>query len=571
MLGQDDLSPEMSSEDPRSYLNKPIRSRMLIISSGVLMNILLAAIGFMIVFLMGFDTPPAEVGGILCGSPASFAQTEDGARAPLQVGDHILTLDGKNQQDFGKLALTVALTHEGETIPMEVRRRNGDKQTLRVTPLRAAGDSQGLLSLGIAPPAELRGPDDSVKPDADLSNTDLYPPEMQEIQPGDLVTAINGQAVAAGEHNDNFWMLDQAVAESDGKEISVTVRGAKGDSRDIVVRPHFERTFSAEADLSLSGMSPRVRIDSLLSDSPAVKLARPADVVDAIKLPDGKTIDNPASTVLRDAINAAGQENKEIILTLQAPGEEARTIRPIVPSVSLANDRRGLSVGLGCDEQNAVVALVAPDSAAGKAGVLPGWKITAVGGEPVSNWFQVRRLLMSAAPGQAVSLTAQTPDGEKTVSLSQSLEEIDALKYMTFSTDLPLRERTELRKTHNPVVAAQWGVIETRDFILQFYVTIRRMISGSVSYKTAMGPVGIVRFGAATAARGINWLVWFLSMISANLAVANFLPIPVMDGGVFVLLLVEGIRGKPLPLRTQLIIQNIGLALLLSIFLLVTY
>jgi regulator of sigma E protease len=571
MLGQDDLSPEMASNDPRSYLNKPIRSRMLIVSAGVLMNVLLAAIGFMIVFLMGYESPPAEVGGVLAGSPATFAMTEDGVRAPLQVGDHILKLDGATQQDFGKLALTVALTHEGETIPMEVLRRDGTKENLRLTPTRAAGDSQGLLSLGIIPPATLSGPEVSDQPDAELENPDLYPPEIQEMQPGDVVTAINGQPVPESLKGDNFWLLDSAVAQSDGHNLDLTVRGAKGDTRTIVVRPHFQSSFSAESDLSLAGMAPRVRVDSLMSDSPAVGVLKPGDVVESIQTDGGKTIENPSSTTLRDAINAAGQQDKEIVLKVRAAGGESRTIKPIVPNVRLGNDRRGLAVGLGCDEQNTVVALVEPDSAAAKAGIMPGWRISSVGVEAVSNWFQVRRILSAAGAGQAVSVTAQTPDGEKTVNLTLSQDEIDAMKFMTFATDLPLRGRVEMRKTHNPITAAQWGVVETRDFILQFYVTIRRMVSGSVSYKTAMGPVGIVRFGAATAARGVNVLVWFLAMISANLAVANFLPIPVMDGGLFVLLIVEGLRGKPLPVRTQLIIQNVGLAIILSIFLLVTY
>jgi regulator of sigma E protease len=97
------------------------------------------------------------------------------------------------------------------------------------------------------------------------------------------------------------------------------------------------------------------------------------------------------------------------------------------------------------------------------------------------------------------------------------------------------------------------------------------MFTGSVPLGQAMGPVGIVRFGAMSAARGPDWLVWFLSMISANLAVANFLPIPVMDGGLFVLLLLEGVQGRPLSPKTQQVIQMVGLAFILSLFLLVTY
>jgi len=86
-----------------------------------------------------------------------------------------------------------------------------------------------------------------------------------------------------------------------------------------------------------------------------------------------------------------------------------------------------------------------------------------------------------------------------------------------------------------------------------------------------MGPVGIFNAGRAFAYKGNDWLIWFLAMISANLAVVNFLPIPIVDGGLFTFLVVEKIQGKPLSAKTQSIAQVVGLAIILSVFLLVTY
>ena len=97
------------------------------------------------------------------------------------------------------------------------------------------------------------------------------------------------------------------------------------------------------------------------------------------------------------------------------------------------------------------------------------------------------------------------------------------------------------------------------------------MFQGSVSYKNMMGPVGIFNAGRAFAYKGNDWLIWFLAMISANLAVVNFLPIPIVDGGLFTFLIVEKIQGKPLGAKTQSIAQVVGLAIILSVFLLVTY
>ena len=97
------------------------------------------------------------------------------------------------------------------------------------------------------------------------------------------------------------------------------------------------------------------------------------------------------------------------------------------------------------------------------------------------------------------------------------------------------------------------------------------MVQGSVSYKNIMGPLGIFSAGTRFAYKGHDWLIWFLSMISANLAVVNFLPIPIVDGGLFMFLILEKIQGRPLSQRTQSIAQIVGLALLLGVFLIVTY
>jgi len=84
------------------------------------------------------------------------------------------------------------------------------------------------------------------------------------------------------------------------------------------------------------------------------------------------------------------------------------------------------------------------------------------------------------------------------------------------------------------------------------------------------GPVGILQMGSHFAAAGMPQLLYFLALISANLAVINFLPLPIMDGGIFVFLLIEKIKGSPLSMRIQVATQLIGLALIIGIFLYVT-
>src|SRR3954470_23705833 len=186
MLGQDDLRPNAQQDDPRAYNRKSIGARMFVVSAGVVMNIILAALLFMVVFMIGFRVQPAVVGSVAPGSPAALTKNADtGALAPLQVGDKILMFDNKWAHDFTKITLNVALAGDGP-IPMYVERREGKKERLNIQPFRIDNDPNGFLMIGVGPPVELRGLD---KKDWDENFADVKPeeivlPETLLIKPG---------------------------------------------------------------------------------------------------------------------------------------------------------------------------------------------------------------------------------------------------------------------------------------------------------------------------------------------------------------------------------------------------
>ncbi|MFC1652613.1 site-2 protease family protein [Planctomycetota bacterium] len=108
-------------------------------------------------------------------------------------------------------------------------------------------------------------------------------------------------------------------------------------------------------------------------------------------------------------------------------------------------------------------------------------------------------------------------------------------------------------------------------FVLQTYVTLKQLFSRGVQLKAMSGPVGIATIAYQAVKTSFVDFLYLLAFISANLAVVNFLPVPVVDGGVFVLLIVERIQGRPLSLRIQEVITYAGLALILSLFVYLTY
>ena len=97
------------------------------------------------------------------------------------------------------------------------------------------------------------------------------------------------------------------------------------------------------------------------------------------------------------------------------------------------------------------------------------------------------------------------------------------------------------------------------------------LLTRQVGVDKVSGPVGIIAMGSKIAESGLTRLLWFLGVISANLAVINFLPMPIVDGGLLVFLLLEKIRGEPVSIKTQVATQLVGIALIATLFILITY
>jgi regulator of sigma E protease len=307
-------------------------------------------------------------------------------------------------------------------------------------------------------------------------------------------------------------------------------------------------------------MLPRAQVLQLQDNSIVVDKLLPGDIITSVVMDGtGDINENPAADTLMDVLNRAGKAGKPVTITAMRDGKPVK-LDPITPTLKVdrKEDRIGLGVGLAIDADHAIVGGIAKDSPAG---------------QPVQSWHDVHRILGSAKPNQPMPLVAHTTAGETTVQLSLSAEDIKRqqdYRYGMLAAGV-LQEYNVPRRTNSPLTAASWGIGETRDLIVQFYLTLKRMAERSVPASNLMGPVGIVQAGAKFAIKGPDWLIWFLSMISANLAVVNFLPIPIVDGGLFLFLIIEKLQGKPLSARTQSIAQVVGLALILSVFIFVTW
>ena len=114
-----------------------------------------------------------------------------------------------------------------------------------------------------------------------------------------------------------------------------------------------------------------------------------------------------------------------------------------------------------------------------------------------------------------------------------------------------------------------YGGINTGQFILSIFDSIKMLFTNGISVEQMAGPVGISQI--VVQASGAANYIYVLAVISVSLGVTNLLPIPALDGGKIVLLIIEAIRRKKVTIQTEAKLTLIGFSLLIALSLYVTY
>jgi regulator of sigma E protease len=217
--------------------------------------------------------------------------------------------------------------------------------------------------------------------------------------------------------------------------------------------------------------------------------------------------------------------------------------------------------------------------------LMPRTRIDSVDGIPVTDWPSFRAALRTATQAASNSGTDETVEFSWTLPVIGSVpeqgkitltaEDVQQLHALGWTAPLPgswfESLQTTLTANGSPLVAVSMGFQQTWKMVVLTYLTIDRLVGGSVSVKQLHGPVGIVHIGTRVADRGFMYLVFFLAMISVNLAVLNFLPLPIVDGGLFLFLLYEKITKRPPSIAFQNAATLVGLVLIGSLFVVTFY
>ena len=219
-------------------------------------------------------------------------------------------------------------------------------------------------------------------------------------------------------------------------------------------------------------------------------------------------------------------------------------------------------------EPGVMVISVQPGEPAAQAGLRAGDRILGINGERLGRGQDsVRDLVdrIQAEPGQPLRVLSRSGQGngdERELALTPA----DRNGQGRIGAQLQANISGALAPAGTPLAAIRYGSAQVAGLVKNTVVGYGGLITNfGQTAQQVSGPVKIVEMGAQLSSQGGGGLVLFTALISINLAVLNALPLPLLDGGQLVMLLLEGVRGRPLPERFQLAVMQSGLLLLLGL------
>jgi regulator of sigma E protease len=558
---------EKALYDPRSYLAKSVPQRMAIISAGVIMNVIFAFFMAVGAYYIGVEHLVCAVGDVLPGEAAW--------RVGMRPGDAVEEIAGHKTEQFTDFQKYVTVGDIDNGVSMIIK-RPGVHELLKF--LLHPDTIRGRPTIGVLNSRILT----LNKKDAPVLPGSAAARAAPPLHKGDRIVGVDGKTV------NNYQTLNAYLSEHPGKHCQLMVAcstSAEDKNNDAPkITKLVDVALPPQPMRSLGLVMTMGEIVAIQDGSPAAEAGvKPRDRI--IKI-DGRAVEDPM--FLPEQLRR--RAGKQITVTIERKGSDPLDIPIMLRHVDWYElpriENNPLSIpelGIAYQVLNKVDRIVA-GSVAEKKGIKPGEviksakivppdsdaikedigqsKATIEFDEKNQNWPFFFNVLQVVHPESSVELII---DKDKKVILK--MENIPDWFYpdrgLIFEPDVFVVKAQSLGQ------AITLGAENTWES-LTLVVRILQKLGSQISMTQLSGPISIVKYTGMAAQRGTADLLLFLTMLSANLAVLNLLPIPVLDGGHLVFLAYEGIRGKPADERVQIGLSMLGLIFLLGLMIFVT-
>jgi regulator of sigma E protease len=586
-----------SGLDPRSYPAKPVYARMVIISAGVIMNLIFGAIFAAGAYMWGAPYMPCVVGSVIAGDPA-WANG-------IHPGDRIVAVAASRPKEkelrFEDMRQEVAL-HGMATpdtpIPLVVERDGKEinfafKGNLKndVKPIMTIG----ILNASTTEVAKDRAFQPGLIYDAENSANAVHLPD---ISIGEKIVGVNGERLLdfQGQNAPASYELHKRIDSKFSDTIKVTVESvAEKDkaatTREVEWAPVPRRTVGIQYAIGpvvqIQQDSPASQAKVGLSDRPVSLNGQP--IVDAATLPlavaklagqsvtltlkrmqkenEGELYDFqwsvPTDFIFPTTMGGSGMAGYE----LPGSGLVVSVLREVA---GVEEHSSAQAAGLQAGDSLRQIQVIKPedkkrldalDKQFAKASILYEEQPL----DALHNAVYVNESIQWLPIGTEIKLEYER-DGKMATATVQVQSD---KQWMSPDRGIVFTPMSETYSEKNVGAAIGMGISEVGDQMKNVVRFLYMLVTNKVQVKMLGGP-GVIFYAATQeAAQGPTRLLLFLTMLSANLAIINFLPIPALDGGHMMFLAVEAIRGKPLDENLQMKLTMGGVMALLGLMLFV--
>ena len=558
--------------DPRSYRAKTVPQRMAIISAGVIFNLIFAVIFAALAFRAGVDYDPARVGSVTGGGPA-WEQNLAGSEF-TQVGNEPVNKD--RYFTFGDMSQEIVFSADEGPVEFELTRDGASvSEKVSVTArknMRREMPDLPLLGMGPMMSAKV-GSDDAIPGNPAMK---ANPP----LKKGDVIVGINGVEV------DRVSTLRQQMFVNASKPVELAVERTTGDKENektekltVSIMPNPVR------DIGLGIQWGTVEGIQVGSPAEAAGFKKGDEILSVVGLENINPL-NFDFEMSRHLETGGG----EIEFRIKRDGAESSIKVEPVPSKSMSSVG---SIGLLALDSVGIAVKVSDKAAnvsngkLAEAGIKDGDQIVSVTyllseASQKETWFEKMHEkkveLSNTSFAEIHEMVQQFPVGTE---FEIEFKDGDNTKAVTVASQSSTQHFLAMRGFR--LTPLQWhyqsktwpdafsnGFKQVKNDAGRVWKFLKKLVTGKLSV-TNMGGPGLIAVAATSeASQGTGRLLLFLTLLSANLAIVNFLPIPVLDGGHMVFLAYEGLFRRPVSERVEILLTWGGLFFILGLMIFVT-